>query len=95
MLRGTIYQVLSALLEEWHQRPVEDLVADIGALASTIEVQVLGEPVAIEVSVRWADEKRASLIVEAVAFGTSSWHTQRVEERIHIPVRPSVGANNV
>ena len=95
MLRGTIYQVLGALLEEWRQRSTEDLVADIGAPASTIEVQVLSEPVAIEVSVRWADENRASLIVEAVAFGPSSWHTQRVEERIHIPVRPSVEANNV
>lgn len=95
MLRGTIYQVLSALLEEWRRRSVDDLVAEIGALASAVEVQVLGEPVAIEVSVCWADEKRASLIVEAVAFGPSSWHTQRVEERIHIPVRPVVGASNV
>jgi hypothetical protein len=87
--------MLSALLEERRQRPVEELVADIGAPVSTVDVQLQGESVATEVSVRWADEKRALLIVEAVAFGPSSWHTQRVEERIHIPVGPSVGASNV
>jgi hypothetical protein len=88
---GQVYPVLARSLEEWRARPLSVLAALIGAPAEVGELQIDGELVRLETSVKWADEKHSTYFVEAVAYGPASWQTERVTEKLRIEAKPHGG----
>lgn len=91
MRSGQVYPVLARSLEEWRARPLSDLAALIGAPTEVGELQVEGELVRIETSVKWADDRHSAFFVEAVAYGPASWQAERVTERLRIEAKPPGG----
>jgi hypothetical protein len=91
MRPGQVYPVLARSLEEWRARPLSILVAHIGAPAEVFELQVDGEFVCVETSVKWVDDRRSAFFVEAVAYGPASWRTERVTERLRFETKPHGG----
>ena len=88
MRSGQVYPVLARLLEEWRARPLSVLAALIGAPVEVGELQVDGELVRLETSVKWADDKQSAFFVEASAYGPANWQTERVTERLLIEATP-------
>lgn len=88
MRSGQVYPALARSLEEWRARPHSVLAALIGAPAEVGELQVDGELVRLETSVKWADDKHSAFFVEAVAYGPGSWQTERVTEKLRVEARP-------
>jgi hypothetical protein len=95
MRTDQVYPVLARSLEEWRARPLSVLAALIGTPAEVGELQVDGELLRVETSVKWADDKRSALFVEAVAYGPASWQTERVTERLRIEAKPHGGHDDV
>jgi hypothetical protein len=91
MRSGQVYPVLARSLEEWRAPPLSVLAALIGAPAEVGELQIDGELVRLETSVKWADEKHSTYFVEAVAYGPASWQTERVTEKLRIEAKPHGG----
>ena len=91
MRSGQVYPVLARLLEEWRARPLSVLAALIGAPVEVGELQVDGELVRLETSVKWADDKQSAFFVEASAYGPANWQTERVTERLLIEATPHGG----
>lgn len=69
MDRGEVYAALARELWVWEGRPASERVVRVG-----------GEDVTVRVSVRWGNERRGTLRVEAVADGPSWWRLERLEE---------------
>jgi len=82
MDRMRAYALLVAELERWRLKPRQHVVACVGAPAVSVSEMVGDEPVRIEVSVRWVDDRQTRLRVEAVAYGPSTWTLERLEEAI-------------
>jgi len=95
MSAGQVYPVLVRSLENWRARSPTVLATLVGAPAEVDELQLDGEFVRIETSVAWADTNHQSVLVEAVAYGSGSWLTERVAERLRIELRPKNGCGDV
>jgi hypothetical protein len=82
MDRIRAYALLAAELERWRLQPRQQVAARVGGPAVSVLEMVGNEPVCIKVKVRWADDRRTHLRVEAVAYGPSNWKLKRLEEAI-------------
>ena len=88
MRRADAYTFLAKELELWRSSDAERLTAMVGKPIAATFAQLEGENVRIEIRVSWVDHSRRAVIVEAEACGPSHWHTERVLERIVIPISP-------
>ena len=71
---------------------MEDIVALVGGSPQSLELELAGEAIRIETSVSWENSSHRILLIEAVAYGPASWHTERIAERVRIEVEASHGA---
>jgi hypothetical protein len=86
MERATAYLALATELEAWRQKGPGQLRALAGLPPAVRHVDLGGEIVDVEVSVSWVDATQQNLRVEAVANGPSNWETERLVERVIVPV---------
>ena len=82
MNRADAYGVLSRELRKWQNCPYPQIVALIDRSLPAIVVRVGEEDVTVRVCMRWANEKKGTIQVEAAADGPSCWNLERLEESI-------------
>ena len=81
MNRGKAYEILTPHLNTFCTAGYSALVHQVGTtLTETVDAE--GEPISIEISVQWADQKRRSIRVEAIAYGPASFRLERLVESI-------------
>lgn len=86
MRRATAYAALAEELRRWAELPAAELVGRVNRPPEVRGVAVEGEIITIELSASWADDKHASVRVEAVANGPSHWRMERLIERLVVPL---------
>lgn len=85
--RAIGYAALVTTLNTWQQRPITALLARVDLPAESSRITVDGEEVTVEIAVRWLDAKREALLIQGFAYGSSHWHSERVEEQLTVPLR--------
>jgi hypothetical protein len=87
MDRGEAYRLLSAELEQVRQLGHEAPVSMVGQPPAQKVVRLGQEDVTFELPVLWADAKTRTIRIEAAAFGSNWWLTERLTESatIHPP----------
>lgn len=93
MRSGQPYVALARALEDWRSRPCAALAAAVGKPPEVEELELAGEIVYVETSASWVDAKNEAVLVEAVAYGPSTWLTERVSERIRIDLQQKGGGD--
>jgi hypothetical protein len=84
--RAIGYAALVAALNTWQHRPIAEVVARVDLPATSSRVIVNGVEVTVEIAVRWLDAKREALLIQGFAYGSSRWHSERVEEQFILPL---------
>ena len=81
------YSILSKELAAASMLPPSELsqLADGPRLSRSIDV--LGEPVEIEIDVSWHDADRTAVLISAHARGLSTWHHQHCQESLVVALR--------
>jgi hypothetical protein len=82
MDRAGAYALLANRLESARRMGYTPLAQRVNQPPTSDRVQIGDEEIVVEVAVRWANQKRRSLRVEATALGPSTWMTQRLQESI-------------
>ena len=67
MHRANAYAALVEALSRWSKLPVTELVGRVNKPAEVTEVTIQGEILTIELAASWADEKKLSVRIEAIA----------------------------
>lgn len=88
MHKATAYEALARELEHWRSMPAGQLVATVGTPASTRNVTIDGEDIAIEVSAEWQGHEQDAVRITAVANGPSHWRLERLVESIVVRLQP-------
>jgi hypothetical protein len=86
MRRSDAYALLAKELEHWRSVMPEHLTAAIEKPVISRYADLAGERVLIETRVTWVDSRHEAVMIEAEASGPSHWHTERVVERIRVPL---------
>ena len=80
MNRGGAYKLLTSRLGELRSRGYDALHCRVGQPVTSDVVELVGEPIVIEVEVTWADRELGTLCVRASALGPSTWRMERLDE---------------
>ena len=80
------YAALAKELEILRQLPSADLVAMLSQAPHVRSLTVAGEQIDLEFVVAWADKTKRSVRVTGHARGSSTWHTEHLQESITVPV---------
>jgi len=81
MNRGDAYGELARELHAYRELAFEEIAPKVGQ--STQRIARIGqEDVTIEVTVRWGDDLKRTIRIEAAAFGPNWWTTERLAESI-------------
>jgi hypothetical protein len=86
------YAQLAAELNQWRALPRHELMARLGSPPVVTETLIDDEVVSFEVRVGWADDRQTQLSVTAVAYGSSHWKLERMEE-VAVLEAPDVGSS--
>ncbi|MDR1934547.1 MAG: hypothetical protein LBS49_03010, partial [Candidatus Accumulibacter sp.] len=54
---------------------------------------ISGERIELELSVSWRDDTHESVRITGHARGSSTWHTEHLQESITVPVPPGAADN--
>jgi len=79
-----VYPILCNELRKWQSNSYSQLREMIDSESFTTVFEMAGEPIAIEVSVEWADHYKKDLRIIAQAFGPSSFRLERMCESVLI-----------
>jgi hypothetical protein len=82
MDRIRTYALIAAELDHWQRMPRLDLLARLDRPAEITSAMIGDTTTSLEVSVRWEDESKTKLRVQAIAYGPSTWKMERLEEAI-------------
>jgi hypothetical protein len=82
MDRAAVYSVLAVELEGWRRLPYDELRSRVDDPPQVRTVTLGSEVIDVEVRLYWADQRRGSIRVEAVANGPSCWRLERLMEAI-------------
>lgn len=80
MNRLDAYKVLAARLNELRSEGYDQLVSRVGLATSSETIRINNEDVVVDIAVFWADKKRRTLRVCAIASGPSTWMMERLDE---------------
>jgi hypothetical protein len=80
------YVLLARELERWRLLAPDELRARIGQAPEPRVHHIEGMPLTIEIAVRWSDAQEKAVRVSAVAYGTSHWRVEKLEESVTIPL---------
>ena len=77
-----VYPILCDELRKWQSNLYAQLREMIDSESFTTVFEMAGEPIAIEVSVEWADPHKKDLRIIATAFGPSSFRLEKMSESV-------------
>lgn len=80
MNRHDAYTVVAARLNELRLEGYDKLLSRVGQATISETLRVNNEDVVVDFAVFWADKKRRTLRVCAIASGPSTWMMQRLDE---------------
>ena len=95
MHSGSAYTVLAEVLTTWQSKSPSELVRLVSSPPLLFETQLGNERVEVEVRVAWDNASETVVVVEATAYGPSTWATQRASERVRVKVVSEEGAGAV
>lgn len=78
------YRIVCQALNEESLRPYDELADRIGEAPQSRDHVVDGMPAELEVAVEWKDQAGGDIQLVVRLHGTSTWYTERCEERITI-----------
>jgi hypothetical protein len=95
MNRADAYQLLAEQFNLWRALPVSELLARVDARAWDCTMELAGEPITMEVSALWDNPSHTTVRIHGVVYGSSSWHTERVEESTTIHIAQGTNAKSL
>jgi len=78
--RHDAYTVLATRLGELRREGYDMLLSRVGQAMSSETIRVNNEDVVVDIAIFWADKKRRTLRVCAIASGSSTWMMERLDE---------------
>lgn len=95
MHSGSAYTVLAETLSAWQMKPGPELVRMVSAPPFAFELELEGQRVEVEVRVTWDNAAKTVVLIEATAYGPSTWATQRASEKARVKIAFEEGASAV
>lgn len=77
-----VYPILCEKLRTLQGLPYAKLRQMINEMPTGIPIDMTKEPITIEVSVDWADQRKKDLRITATAYGSSSYRIERMSESV-------------
>lgn len=77
-----VYPILCEKLRTLQSLPYAKLQEMIDVMPTTTPIDIMNEPITIEVSVEWVDQRKEDLRITATAFGSSCFRMERISESV-------------
>ena len=84
MDRACAYAILSRELSDWHAKGFAMLSSIVGQTVPAKVVASGDEEISIEVRLRFLDDAKQSIRIDASALGPSCWRFERMDESVTV-----------